>query len=107
MGQFTPCGATSQPDGHYTCGRAAGHDGDHVNDPCGAGVCYGWPQDAVVAPFFETGRQIYVAYDWMWDEFAKFADQRGWALCLIPSDPNAPDHDGIPTYCLQPKEIAS
>ena len=57
--------------------------------------------------FPETGRQIYVAYDWLWDRFATFADQNGWALHLIPSDPAAPDHDGIPTYFLSPKEPTS
>lgn len=55
-------------------------------------------------PFPDTGRQIYVAYDWLWDRFAAFAEQNGWVLCEIPSEPVAPDHDGIPTYCLQPKE---
>lgn len=58
-----------------------------------------------VGPFPDVGRQIYVAYDWLWDRFAEFADRNGWTLCLIPGNPDSPDHAGIPTYCLQPKEL--
>lgn len=58
----------------------------------------------VAGPFPEAGRQIYVAYESQWNAFAMLVDRLDWTLCLIPSDPSAPDHDGIPTYCLQPKE---
>lgn len=54
--------------------------------------------------FPETGRQIYVAFESQWNGLATVLDKLGWALCEIPLDPSAPDHDGIPTYCLQPKE---
>jgi len=54
--------------------------------------------------FPETGRQIYVAFQGQWDAFAMLVDRMGWMLCLIP---DAPDRDGIPTYCLQPKELTT
>jgi hypothetical protein len=57
--------------------------------------------------FPESGRQIYIAYQNQWDAFAMLIDRMGWMLAEIPLDPNAPDHDGIPTYCLQPKEPTS
>lgn len=55
------------------------------------------------ASFPASGRQIYVAFEAQWNGLATVLDKLGWRLCEIPLNPSAPDHDGIPTYCLQPK----
>lgn len=46
-------------------------------------------------------RQIAIASPAQWGFFEKVLAARGWQLCLIPTGEGG---DGIPTYCLQPKE---